>query len=68
MTKQNENLNDNSLYGWATGKVAGAAIGLAVATFIYKSGIIQNVFGKLWKSDPKTNPQNSSNERTQTQN
>lgn len=65
MTKNNETNNDNSLYGWATGKVAGAAIGLAVSVFIYKSAIIPAVFGKLFKGDPKTNSQN---EKTETQN
>ena len=57
MTKNNETKNDNTLYSWATGKLASVAIGLAVGVFIYKSGIIQNVFGKLFKGNPsnKTN-------------
>jgi len=54
MTNKNENLeNDNSLHAWATGKLASIAIGLAVGTFIYKSGVIQNVMGKFWKRSQK---------------
>jgi len=50
MTKPNQNLeNDNSLYAWATGKLASVAIGLAVGTFIYKSGVITKITDKFWK-------------------
>lgn len=38
----------NTLYSWATGKLAMLAIGLAVGYFIYKSGLIQKVTGKLF--------------------
>lgn len=40
--------NQNALVSWATGKVAMLAIGLAVGIFLYKSGIIQKVTGKLF--------------------
>jgi hypothetical protein len=46
--------------------MASVAIGLAVGVFIYKSGIIQNVFGKIFKGDPKT--KTNSQDQTQTQN
>ena len=71
MTKNNETNNDNSLYSWATGKFASVAIGLAVGTFIYKSGIIQKTFGKLFKGDPSnqtnSNFSNSSRNQKETQ-
>ena len=55
MTNKNENLeNDNSLYAWANGKLVSIAIGLAVGTFIYKSGIITKVLGKFSKKDADT--------------
>ena len=44
-----ENLeNQNTLYAWATGKIAMFALGLAVGIFLYKSGVIQKVTGKLF--------------------
>jgi hypothetical protein len=66
MTKTNETNNENTLYAWATGKFASIAIGLATGIFIYRSGIIQKV-GNLWKSNSKTNSQDSQ-ETTQTNN
>jgi len=52
MTNKNENLeNDNSLYAWANGKLVSIAIGLAVGTFIIKSGIITKITGKFFKKD-----------------
>ena len=46
---RNENQeNQNTLVSWATGKVAMFAIGLAVGIFLYKSGVIQKVTGKLF--------------------
>ena len=42
------NENENTLKSWATGKLAMFAIGLAVGYFIYKSGLIQKVTGKLF--------------------
>lgn len=59
MTKTNDNKNENTLYSWATGNLASIAIGLAVGTFIYKSGILQKTMGKFFgKTDnrPKTDP------------
>lgn len=40
--------NQNTLYSWATGKLAMFAIGLAAGYFIYKSGLIQKITGKLF--------------------
>ena len=40
--------NQNTLVSWATGKVAMFAIGLAVGIFLYKTGVIQKVTGKLF--------------------
>jgi len=52
MTNKNENLaNDNSLYAWANGNLVSIAIGLAVGTFIIKSGIITKITGKFFKKD-----------------
>ena len=49
MTRNNENLeNQNTLMSWATGKLAMFAIGLAVGIFLYKTGVIQKVTGKLF--------------------
>lgn len=45
---KNEYENQNTLKSWATGKLAMLAIGLAVGYFIYKSGLIQKVTGKLF--------------------
>jgi hypothetical protein len=45
------NENENTLKSWATGKLAMFAIGLAVGYFIYKSGLIQKVTGKLFKKE-----------------
>ena len=41
----------NTLKSWATGKLAMFIIGAAAGYFIYKSGIIQKVTGKLFKKD-----------------
>ena len=70
MTKTNDNKNDNSLYAWATGKLVSSAIGLAVGVFIYRSGIIQNVFGKVFKGDPsnKTNSHFANSRNNQQEN
>ena len=49
MTRPNENLeNENSWTSWATGKLAMFAIGLAAGWFLYQSGILQKVTGKLF--------------------
>jgi len=45
------NENENTLKSWATGKLAMFALGLAVGYFIYKSGLIQKVTGKLFKKN-----------------
>jgi len=45
--KNNE--NQNTLLSWATGKVAMFAIGLAAGWFLYQTGMIQKVTGKLFK-------------------
>ena len=39
---------ESTLKSWATGKLAMFAIGLAVGYFIYKSGLIQKLTGKLF--------------------
>jgi phosphate/sulfate permease len=50
MTNPNlENENQNTLYAWATGKISMFAIGLAVGIFLYKSGVIQTITGKIFK-------------------
>ena len=46
--KENQE-NSNSLMSWATGKLAMFAIGLAAGYFLYQSGILQKVTGKLFK-------------------
>ena len=38
----------STLKSWATGELAMFAIGLAAGYFIYKSGLIQKVTGKLF--------------------
>ena len=45
------NEEQSTLKSWVTGKLAMFAIGLAVGYFIYKSGLIQKVTGKLFKKD-----------------
>ena len=40
--------NENTLQSWATGKLAMSLIGLAVGIFLYKSGVIQKLTGKLF--------------------
>ena len=40
--------SQNTLKSWATGKLAMFAIGLAAGYFIYKSGLIQKITGKLF--------------------
>ena len=42
------NNEQNTLKSWATGKLAMFAIGLAVGVFIYKSGLVQKLTGKLF--------------------
>ena len=39
---------ESTLKSWATGKLAMFAIGLVVGYFIYKSGLIQKVTGKIF--------------------
>lgn len=39
---------ENTLKAWATGKVAMFALGLAAGYFIYNSGLIQKLTGKLF--------------------
>ena len=52
MTKNNENIeNENSWTSWATGKLAMFGIGLAAGFFIYQSGVLQKLTGKLFKKD-----------------
>ena len=45
--------NQNTLASWATGKVAMSLIGLAVGIFLYKSGVLQKVTGKLFNKTKK---------------
>ena len=40
--------NQNTLKSWATGKLAMSLIGLAVGIFLYKSGVVQKLTGKLF--------------------
>ena len=42
------NNEQSTLKSWATGKLAMFAIGLAVGVFIYKSGLVQKLTGKLF--------------------
>jgi len=49
MTRPNNNEeNENTLMSWATGKLVIYAIGIAAGIFIYKSGMIQKLTGKLF--------------------
>jgi len=43
------NKNENTLKSWATGKIASFGIGLAVAGFLYKTGMIQKVIDLFTK-------------------
>ena len=45
---KNEYENQNTLKSWATGKLAMFIIGAMAGYFIYKSGLIQKVTGKLF--------------------
>ena len=50
MANNNQNLeNENTWTSWATGKIAMFAIGLAAGYFLYQSGILQKVTGKIFK-------------------
>ncbi|KLL05427.1 MAG: hypothetical protein MRERV_1c119 [Mycoplasmataceae bacterium RV_VA103A] len=63
MTKNNENLeNNNSWMAWATGKLAMFAIGLAAGYFLYQTGMLQKVTGKIFskKPDKKSNQEEES--------
>ena len=42
------NNEESTLKSWATGKLAMFSIGLVVGYFIYQSGLIQKVTGKLF--------------------
>ena len=42
------NNEESTLKSWVTGKLAMFALGLAVGYFIYNSGLIQKVTGKLF--------------------
>ena len=49
MTKPNQNLeNENTLMSWATGKLVIYSIGIAAGIFIWKSGMLQKLTGKLF--------------------
>ena len=49
MNPRNNQENNNSWTSWATGKLAMFAIGLAAGWFLYQTGMIQKVTGKLFK-------------------
>ena len=52
--RNNENIeNQNSWTSWATGKLAMFAIGLAAGYFLYQTGMIQKVTGKLFNKEKK---------------
>ena len=56
MTRPNNNEeNQNTLMAWATGKLVIYAIGIAAGIFIYKSGLLQKVTGKLFDKTKKEN-------------
>ena len=49
MTKPNNNQeNQNTLMAWATGYTVIYAIGIAAGIFIWKSGMLQKVTGKIF--------------------
>jgi len=48
MFNKNQEIQDNSLQSWATGKLAMFALGLAAGYFIYKSGLIQKLTSKIF--------------------
>ena len=49
MSKPNNNQeNQNTLMAWATGYTVIYAIGIAAGIFIWKSGMLQKVTGKLF--------------------
>ena len=48
MTNPNNQANENTLVSWTTGKLAMSLIGLAVGIFLYKSGMVQKLTGKLF--------------------
>ena len=54
MTKPNNNEeNKNTLMSWATGYFTIYAIGIAAGIFIWKSGMLQKVTGKLFDKNKK---------------
>jgi len=46
--RNNNPENENTWTSWATGKLAMFAIGLAAGWFLYQTGMIQKVTGKLF--------------------
>ena len=48
MTRPNEQENQNTLMSWATGYTVIYAIGIAAGIFIWNSGMLQKVTGKLF--------------------
>ena len=61
MTRPNENIeNENSWTSWATGKLAMFAIGLAAGYFLYQSGILQKLTGKLFSKKEERNQESKS--------
>jgi len=54
MTKPNNNQeNQNTLMSWATGYTVIYAIGIAAGIFIWKSGMLQKVTGKIFSKKDK---------------
>ena len=52
MTNPNQE-NQNTLASWATGKLAMSLIGLAVGIFLFKTGVLQKLTGKLFSKGQK---------------
>ena len=49
MTRPNNHEeNENSLMSWATGKLVIYAIGIGAGIFIWKTGMLQKVKGKIF--------------------
>lgn len=47
MTQPNQE-NQNTLKSWVTGKLAMSLIGLAIGAFLYQSGVLTKLTGKLF--------------------
>ncbi|CFW93066.1 protein of unknown function [endosymbiont DhMRE of Dentiscutata heterogama] len=55
-----EKENQNTLYAWATGKLAMFTIGLFAGYALYRMGVIQSLTGKLFRKKEEQNKSEAS--------